>query len=73
MPRNLGETDRIIRVFVGLFLFFVGIFIHSLAYISWHLLGPISVTGGLIALSGLIGWDPIYSYLGEDTQVKEER
>jgi hypothetical protein len=58
MTTNIGKTERVVRVFVGL-----GIL--SLAFV-----GPTSRWGYLgIApiLTGLVGWCPPYTLLGIDT------
>lgn len=58
MKKNIGGTERIIRVIVGLA-------IVSLAFIGpaspWAFLGLIPV------LTGLIGWCPPYALLGINT------
>lgn len=58
MKKNIGGTERIIRVVVGLA-------IVSLAFIGpaspWAFLGLIPV------LTGLIGWCPPYALLGINT------
>lgn len=58
MKRNVGNTERVIRIIVGL------------AVISLVFIGPQSAWGwlGLVPLAtGLTGWCPPYALLGIDT------
>ncbi len=64
MKRNIGKTERIVRVVVGL-----GIL--SLAFV-----GPASAWGylGLApVVTGLVGWCPPYTLLGIDTRTATEK
>jgi hypothetical protein len=62
MTKNVGQTERTVRIIVGLLLI-------SLAFVGpqnkWFLLGIIPV------LTGLIGWCPPYSLLGINTCAKK--
>lgn len=61
MKRNVGNTERGIRIIVGLIL------------ISLVFIGPQSAWGwiGLLPLAtGLMGWCPPYSLLGINTHKK---
>lgn len=58
MKKNVGSTERVIRVILGLFV---------LSLVFW---GPHSLWGllGLVPLAtGLIGWCPPYAILGIST------
>ncbi len=64
MRRNIGKTERAVRVVVGL-----GIL--SLAFV-----GPASAWGylGLAPIvTGLVGWCPPYTLLGIDTRTAREK
>jgi len=54
MKKDVGTTDRIIRVVSGIFLLF-------LAYGKGHVWGYIGV---IPLLTGIIGWCPLYSIIG---------
>ena len=62
MTCNIGKTERILRVIVGLI-------ITSLAFVGpqskWALLGLVPV------LAGLLGWCPPYAMLGINTCKKK--
>ena len=64
MKRNIGKTDRIARVIVGL-----GIL--SLAFVgpqsAWGYLGVVPL------LAGIVGWCPPYALLGIDTATHEPK
>ena len=57
MKRDVGTTDRIIRIAAGLFLLFQ-------AVINGHMWGYIGIVP---LLTGSIGWCPLYSLLGIST------
>jgi len=57
MKRDVGTTDRIIRIAAGLFLLFQ-------AVSNGHMWGYIGVVP---LLTGSIGWCPLYSLLGIST------
>jgi hypothetical protein len=57
MKRNLGDTERVIRVIIGIIVFAIGFYYHS----WWGLLGLIPFVTGIIA------WCPIYALLGWST------
>jgi hypothetical protein len=55
---NIGTTDRIIRVIVG-----VGLLAIAYAESLWWLY----IIGGVIALTGAVGWCGLYTLLGINT------
>ncbi|MGD8896405.1 MAG: DUF2892 domain-containing protein [Acidobacteriota bacterium] len=60
MKANMGRTERMIRVVVGVVIVGIGV-----AYQSWW--GAV----GLVPIAtGLIGWCPPYALLGIDTRPK---
>lgn len=59
--KNVGKPDRVVRVVVGLALFYG-------AYSSGGAASIVLVIAGLIALiTGLVGWCGMYSLLGINT------
>lgn len=64
MKPNLGRTDRIIRLVLGILAFAVGI----LNYFEDGLLNVLCLATGILLLStALIGVCPIYRFLGIKT------
>ena len=62
MTRNIGDTERVLRIIVGL------------ALLSLVFFGPETGWGflGLIPLvTGLVGWCPPYAMLGISTRKKK--
>ena len=57
MKRDVGTTDRIIRIAAGLFLLFQATINGQV----WGYLGIVPL------LTGAIGWGPLYSMLGVST------
>ncbi|MGH7246399.1 MAG: YgaP family membrane protein [Candidatus Levyibacteriota bacterium] len=57
MKVNIGVTERIIRILIGMTIITV-----ALAYNSWW-----ALLGIEIALTGIFGWSPIYMFLGAST------
>ena len=57
MVKNIGNADRVIRIFVG-----AGILSLGLYFKSWW-----GAIGALPILTALIGWCPPYSLLGINT------
>ncbi len=58
MKKNIGQTERIIRVIVGLA-------ITSLAF--WGPKSPWALLGLIPVFTGLLGWCPPYAILGIST------
>lgn len=61
MRFNIGPIERIIRIFVGLFIAGIGL---GTFYVG-EPLGELSkivldITGGEIFLTGVLGWSPLY-------------
>ena len=61
---NVGKTDRIIRVILGVLL--IGNFFFALQH-------PIGWLGVILVLTGLAGVCPVYSLLGINTKSAAER
>lgn len=57
MKNNVGNTDRFIRVILGLVIIAAGVFYQS----YWAIIGTIPV------VTGLIGWCPAYRLFGIST------
>ncbi|HNX00776.1 MAG TPA: DUF2892 domain-containing protein [Candidatus Cloacimonadota bacterium] len=60
MKHNVGKTDRIIRIILGIIGFALGFYFHT----WWGLFGLIPF------ITGIIGWCPIYAILGISTAKK---
>ncbi len=61
ITKNVGNADRIIRIVVGLALFFA-------AYSTGGAAAIVLAIAGVIALAtGLIGWCGLYTLLGINT------
>ncbi|MFM5953536.1 MAG: DUF2892 domain-containing protein [Novosphingobium sp.] len=58
MPRNEGQTDRLLRTIAGLGLLGLALTGH---YTPWTWIGVVPL------LTGLIGWCPAYALLGINT------
>ncbi|MEJ5351508.1 MAG: DUF2892 domain-containing protein [Melioribacteraceae bacterium] len=57
MKKNIGSTDKIIRIILGLAIIIIGIITQSL----WGLIGLIPI------VTALIGWCPLYLPFGIST------
>lgn len=51
MQRNVGKTDRIVRIVLGLIVIALGFYFSS----WWGLVGAV------LLVTGLIGWCPLYA------------
>jgi Protein of unknown function (DUF2892) len=58
MPKNEGQTDRLIRILAGLVLLY---FAFTGQFTPWTWIGVVPL------LTGLIGWCPAYSLFGINT------
>ena len=58
MIKNVGTTDRVLRLIVGLVIIAAGVYYHS-----WW-----GVIGALPILTALVQWCPPYSLLGINTR-----
>jgi hypothetical protein len=63
MKKNLGKTDRILRAVLGCVLVIVGYY-----YNSWLVL-----TGGIIFITSVFSWCPIYAPFGWSTHDKSKQ
>lgn len=67
MDRNVGRTDRVVRIIVGLILI-VAPLLNIPAVWSSEVMGYLSMTIGLVlALTAIFGVCPIYAVLGVQT------
>jgi hypothetical protein len=64
LKNNVGKTDRIIRVILGVLL------IGNVFFALQH---PIGWLGVILVATGLAGICPVYSLLGIDTKSAAER
>jgi hypothetical protein len=64
MTKNIGKTERIIRVVLG-----VGIL--SLAFVGPH--SPWAYLGSVPLLTGLVGWCPPYALLRLGTAGRDSK
>ncbi|MBI1288875.1 MAG: DUF2892 domain-containing protein [Flavobacteriales bacterium] len=60
MNKNVGTADRIIRTIVGLSIIGAGIY-----FSSWW-----GTLGGLIMIPAILGSDPVYDWIGINTNKK---
>ena len=61
MNKNVGSTDRVIRVIVGVVIIAAGVIYHS----WWGAIGAIPI------LTAIVGWCPPYAMLGINTCKKQ--
>ncbi len=54
MKKNVGSTDRVIRIIVGLIIIFIGIYFKS----WWGLIGVLPI------ITAALGWCPAYLPFG---------
>ncbi|HEX9971256.1 MAG TPA: DUF2892 domain-containing protein [bacterium] len=57
MEKNVGTTDKTIRIVIGIFLIVLGIFGSKI----WVIIGLLPL------ITGLIGYCPLYALLGIST------
>jgi hypothetical protein len=60
MKANIGKTDRILRLLLG-----VAIILAGILYNSWLIL-----VGGIVLLTSFFSWCPVYVPFGWDTRSK---
>jgi hypothetical protein len=65
MPKNMGTTDRWIRVVLGIVLVLIGIFATSGV---WS--GALYAIGAILLITSLIGTCPLYMPFGISTKKK---
>ena len=58
MNRNVGSTDKVLRIIVGVAIAGVGVYFQS----WWGAIGAIPI------LTALMGWCPPYALLGINTR-----
>ena len=61
MKKNMGNTDRWIRVVLGILIGAAGIYFKS----WWGLIGPV------LLVTALLAWCPIYAPFGISTRKSE--
>lgn len=62
MKKNMGNTDKTIRIVIGLFLIVLGIFGSKI----WIIIGLIPL------ITGLINYCPLYTLLGISTNKEKQ-
>ena len=62
MKKNMGTTDKTVRIIIGLFLIVWGIFNSKL----WIIIGLIPL------ITGLINYCPLYTLLGISTNKQKQ-
>ena len=63
MTRNIGQTDRVLRIIVGLVLLAL-VFVGPKTPLGWFGIVPL--------LTGLTGYCPLYSLIGISTCSREK-
>ena len=61
MKKNLGSTDKLIRILLGLVIIFLGV-----KYQTWW-----GALGLILPITALINWCPIYAFFGLNSQGKK--
>lgn len=60
MKRNVGKIDRGVRIFMGVSI--------AILFYANQLSGPsayaLMIIAGILVITGIIGWCPIYALLG---------
>lgn len=69
MARNVGSTDRVVRIVAGLVIGVGGYFVGGLPQTALYVL---IVIGIYLLLTGLAGWDLFYKLLDIDTCIQEQ-
>lgn len=64
IPRNVGATDRVIRVVAGVAAASGPLVLHA----SWPVVAVVGLLGAGTALSGLLGRCSVYHALGVSTR-----
>jgi hypothetical protein len=60
MKRNLGSTDKSLRMAIGFSMIAAGAYYDNILWIF----------GIPIAITGIVGWCPIYAFFGKSTHEK---
>ncbi|HRH02401.1 MAG TPA: DUF2892 domain-containing protein [Bacteroidia bacterium] len=63
MIENLGNTDKIVRIFIGLAIVLMGV-----EYESWW-----GLVGFIFPITAVINWCPIYAFFGIRTSKDKGR
>jgi hypothetical protein len=66
MEGNEGPFDRIVRAAAGTIMLFLGVssFTGPIALLEGALALVFAIAGGMLLLTGLVGWCPAYAMLG---------
>lgn len=62
MKKNVGKTDRFVRLIAGILILSLGYF-----YTTWW-----GLAGAFIMLPAIMGSDPVYDLIGVDTNKTSE-
>lgn len=63
MKKNVGRTDRIIRIIAGIILFALGFFLEISSGWAWALM----ILGAVLIITGIIAFCPVYALLKTNT------
>jgi len=66
MKKNVGRTDRIIRIVAGISFFALGFFLEISTGWVWALW----ILGAILLITGIIGFCPLYALLKTNTLKK---
>lgn len=60
MTRNVGSTDRIVRVLIGVVALIVAF--AGMLTLTWSWV--VGIVGGVLLLTGAVGFSPVYRLFG---------
>lgn len=66
MTRNVGSTDRIVRVLIGVVALIVAF--AGMLTLTWS--WAVGIVGGVLLLTGVVGFCPLYRLFGARTSGK---
>lgn len=66
MKINEGQTDRIIRIVLGIVLLILGIAVVATGWLEWILV----IVGAILLVTGIVGFCPLYALLKINTLKK---
>lgn len=69
MTRNVGSTDRIVRVLIGVVALIVAF--AGMLTLTWS--WAVGIVGGVLLLTGAVGFCPLYRLFGARTTGKKPK